>query len=695
MSDKKHSSNATSTLEEFKLTRDFGFYLDMLDPLKKKYMIILCLKNTTGQNIPETTAEKIRNLGFSNFNTEPDMQYVGIWSNSTVSLDSLTKADEYTVGFDGSISKTKILVSFENKEAEIKINGEEQSLNDKGINIAVYDLKNQQIIDVSCYNAAEGRPTFYHRNLYYDRQYINTHIYIPESHKDSVTLPLKKSYFSPRSLNIREVERGIFLPTQLVCESDEETDGYFPKVEHLRSYGGICDESLNFVAGHQLFSPRDIDADNRHIWDSYEVEPGEVTYIDETVLYGGTLTEHPGHLIAECFADRLWWIAENADSDIKIAVEIIWSNSVWTLGKISFVMELLDIFGISEDRLIIVKKPTQFKKIIIPDQSAIPLNYCLPYDFTNGYIKPFQHITKRLTPGKYKKIYFTKSRAPKNNVIGEEYFIDFFEKKGFKIIHPEEHTMKEKAELMYGADEVITIDGTSSLFTVFCKPSVRLTVLTRRMECWDTPQQLINEALGIKEFFLVNISGNFLDNFSDDAFNNYALGMMLASVTKEFAKYVKYVYNEELDITPEESLKKHLYDYFTRFPKYYTQSSFFPIVSNIKMTDILQSMGQVFSGEDLDLSSPVFLTDDEKRIKELERRLCEEKEVSEGKIKLLTDKAKEFIDEISALKQAIAQLQAKNQQLIKEKAELTAYMTEISSLLDALEAGGGLTAGEK
>ena len=691
MSDKSYSTptsgNSPDKLDKVRLIRDFDLYLDMLNSLKRKYMIILCLKNTTGQNIPEKTAEKIRSLGFSDFPAEPDMKYMGILNNGTVNCDESSNAYGYPLGLEEVVSKTKINILFDNKEAEISIGGEDQSLNDKGINIVVYDLKNQKAIDVSCYNAAENTPAFYHRNFFCDSKYIDSHIYMPERYKESVTLPMRRSYFSDRSLGVTELEKGFFLPLQHEFEFNE----YVKIVEKYEAYGGVCDENFKLVAGHKLLNPRHIDLDGRHIWDSYRVMPEDITYIDETVLYGGSLIEHPGHLITECFADRLWWVVENPDSDIKIAVELLWSKS--TLAnkyQKSFVMEFLEAFGIPKERLIIIEKPTQFKKIIIPDQSAIPFNYCFPYEFTDGYIKPFQHITKQLTPGKYKKIYLTKSKMHRNNVIGEDYFIDFFEKKGFEIIDPEDYTVKEKAELMYGADEVVTLDGTNSLFSVFCKPSVRLTVLSRRMDYWDIPQQLINEALGIKEFFLVNVSGNFLENFSDDTFFNYCNGMVFVYATKEFKKYVKAVYNEDIDITPEDSFKKHVYEYLSSFPAYYSRPLYYKCIKNIKMRDVLRSMAEVFLDEQPDLSSHLFFTDNELRIKELEQQLCKEKGVSDEKIKLLTDKAKEFIDEISGLKQIMTQLQAENQQLNKEKAELTAYMAEISSLLDALEAGGGL-----
>ena len=689
MNESKSPLTVDECKKNFRYTRDFDLYLDMLNILKSGYLIIFCLKNTAGQNIPGKTAEKIRSFGLVNFTSEPDMKYVGIVSKGDVAYDNSSAAHSKPSSFDVNYSQNiKLFISFEEKEAEIKINGEDQSLNDKGLNIVVYDLKSSETIDACSYNAAEANPAFYHRNFYYDSRYIDTHIYMPESYIDSAALPLRRSYFSDRSLSVREVERGIFLPTEYIYEDDDDIDErFYRRIEKIKAYGGVCDESLNFIAGHQLFSPRCLDHDGRHIWNSYDVTPEKITYIDETVLYGGSLIEHPGHLITECFADRLWWIVQNPDSNIKIAIETIWDTKGFE-GVDSFVMEFLDAFGISEDRLIIVKAPTQFKKIVIPDQSAIPLNYCYPYDFTGEYIKPFQHITKQLTPGNHKKIYLTKSKLHSRSVIGEEYFIDFFEKKGFAVINPEDYTLKEKAALMYGADEVVTIDGTNSLFSVFCKPSVRLTILTRRLNFWDMPQQLITEALGIKEFFLVNTSGNFLENISDETYNrslvNYSRGMTLTYATKEFARYVKYLYNEELDVTPEEALKKHLYDYLSYFPEYFSKAEPFIAVSNIKMTDILRGMSEVFLGKKLDTRRLYFVTDDEHTIKKLKSQLKEKSEAASA------EKANELIDENAGLKQALARLEAENRQLREKNSEMSAYMAEVSRLLDALEGQGDL-----
>lgn len=672
--------NTASQVGEMRFVRDFDLYLDILGALKKEYLIIFCIKNTTGQRIPDTAAEKIHKLGFLNYTAEPDMKYAGFSYNGRIVYDSASPLDKPPLSVDVNIKKTNFCVSFEGKEAEIKIDGENRSLKDKGLNILVYDCEKSEIKDVSCFCAEEDDPDyhrklpeFYHCNPFYDRQYIDSHIYVPERYKEMMSLPLRRSYFSNRELKVREVENGIFLPRKF-------SDG---------AYGGICDEGFNFIAGHQVLNARRNNRDDdRHIMGSYEVPSEEIEYIDETVLYGGTLIEHPGHLIVECFADRLWWLVQNPDSDIKIAVQIIWGKSVWSMKYNSFVAEFLDAFGIPRDRLIVIEKPTRFKSVIVPDQSSIPLNYCFPYEFTKEYILPFQHITKRLTPGKYKKIYFTKSKTYKKTVIGEEFFIDFFEKKGFKIIDPEEYTIKEKAELMYGADEVVTIDGTSSLFTVFCKPTARLTILTRRLDFWDTPQQLVTEALGIKDFYLVNTAGSILDNFSDNTFSIYSSGLNTVYATEEFRKYVKYVYNEELEITPEESLKSILYEYISFFPVYYSDPTAERCLREMKVSHILQSICEVVLGKEMNEIFHDFSTQDENRLKNLKERLEKDNKLHEEKIKQLTEKAKEYIEENASLKNTLAQLEAENQQLREKNSELSAYMAEISTLFDALEAGG-------
>lgn len=641
-------------LENLKFTRDFDLYLDMLNVLKDRFLIVLCVKGALDEddyefspvNISEKSINKIYTLGFSNYKKERHMMYVGVSNKGSILCNNVSAEENAPVRFKRTIKETSLVALSEKNASKITINGDELSLNDTGLNFAVYDCDKSEIIEVSCFNVYEEKPEFYHRNLYFSNKYLDSHIYMPENCIEKVTLPIRRSYFSNRKLGVREVERGIFLPNKRVKG---------------KTYGGVCDENFNFIAGHELFSPRVNNLDNRHIWGSYTVHQKDIEYIDETVVYAGAMFNHPGHLISECFADRMWWFVKNTDSSLKIAVSVFGRLSLWADDYASFVMEAYEAFGIPEDRLIFVEKPTMFKKIIIPDQSAYPLNWTFPYEYTTEYMQVFQHMTSQLTPGKDKKIYLTKKQVTRKNIIGEDYFIDFFSKRGFKIVHPEDYTLKEKAELMYGADEVVTVDSTNQIFTVFCKPTARVTILTRLCTLWNTPQQLITEAAGIKEFYMVNASGNFINNFNDN-FDYFTDGLSLLCVTEEFRKYVKDVYNEELDITPEESLKNCVYEFLSYFPEYYSDPVNFTIIRNLKILDILRSMSEFFLGKEFSTEKLSLSTNEDKMVRKLQLQQ-KQTELDSEKIKLLTEKAAALIEENKNLKYSISRLENKTAQL--------------------------------
>lgn len=125
------------------------------------------------------------------------MKYVGVISNGSVVCDKPSETDAQPLSFELSVSKTKLFISFEEKEAEIKIGGKDYSLNDKGINIVVYDLKKSEVVDACCYNALEGKPTFSTAILIMTSS-ISTHISIcPKSSRTALLCQSEEVIFRP------------------------------------------------------------------------------------------------------------------------------------------------------------------------------------------------------------------------------------------------------------------------------------------------------------------------------------------------------------------------------------------------------------------------------------------------------------------------------------------------------------------
>lgn len=648
-------------LNELRFTRDFDLYLDMLSVLKDRLLIIL---NITGgdRGISNLPIKKLHNLGFLTLSPESRL-YIGIINKGSVIFDNCSTKQDVDICFEKTVENLSLVVSSKSADGdicEIIINSENYSLNERGLNFVVYNCDNNSIVDSSCYDVYLPKPTFYHCNLFFNDRYIDTYIYMPQKFIKHFAPTFKHSYFSNRKLNAFEAEKAIILP-------NSDING--------KTYGGVCDENFNLISGHQIF---DTPLKSRHIWGSYRVPKDAVEYIDETVVYGGTMVNHPGQLVVESFADRIWWFLNNDDSKIKIAVVSIWSNTVWASEYAFFVKQFLSAFGLKDDRVIYIKKATQFKKVIIPDQSSIPIKLFSPYEFTNEYIQVFRHIRNNTIPAEYKKIYLTKKHTAKKNVIGEDYFIDFYKNKGFEIIAPEEYTISEKASLMYGADEVVTLDGTNSIFTVFCKPSVKLTILAKEYNNWNYVQHLITEAVGIKEFYLVNVSVNFLEN-------NFSDGLSLICVTDEFKRYVKDVFNEELDITPKESLKGCLYDYLEYFPKHFSVPYNFNFIKNQKMLTVLQNISEIFVGKEFDTSQIDIITNEDKlfnQVKQLtadlntyKKRITELESTDIFKAAELLEatnvKFEEQLSQIHKTQQSTIQdLQTKNEVLIGKNAGL-------------------------
>lgn len=479
------------------------------------------------------------------------------------------------VEFDREIGCLGVSVMSRTDLCEIKINNINYSPNYRGLNIVVFDYEKNKVVDSTTYDSYIATPTFFHKNFSFDDEYFDSHFYIPPKYLNTWCKHYRIQYNSNRKLKERVVENGIILPNKVVGN---------------KIYGGICDEHFNFISGHATHSA-ELHPGSRHISGSYKVPDNEIEFVDETVVYGGTMIDHPGHLIVESFADRIWWFLKNPDSQLRLAVTKIWGD-----GSARFIKEFVELFGLSTDRLLIVDRATKFRKVIVPDQCSIPYAVSVhPYEYTDEYKSVYRQMVRNIKPTSWKKIYFTKSATAKGNVIGEGYFIDFFEKRGFKIVNPEDYSLEEKVSFLHNADEFATLIGTNSIYAIFCRPSVKLTLLSRTNDFPQQIQAFLFEAAGIKNIYCIDVSRNFLHK-------DFTNGISLMGVTDEFRKYVKNVYDEDVEATPEESLKSNLYDYLSYIPEYYTQPKYFNTIKNQKMLTVLQNMSEVFLGKEFDAS---------------------------------------------------------------------------------------------
>lgn len=270
----------------------------------------------------------------------------------------------------------------------------------------------------------------------------------------------RKDYCLPDLLSVQEIEHGIMLP--LRARKDVKTlNNAFE--------GGVCDENGNFVAGitRNLKNP----STNLSCSRSYQ-PPKYVPVRHETVIFGGILYAHFGHLITDSLT-RLWWFADHPDTSYKL----VFLDTPSLAGGFKL-YNILEAAGITRDRMEIITEPVQFDKIIVPQEALY-----LHTNYRNGVEKIYQYVSSRVIPGTHKKIYLSTAMLGEDHTsINENYYEDFYRRRGYEIVYPEQIPFTEQVSLMAGAEEVVCTGGTLVHLCSFCRPGTRVVVLNRCQE---------------------------------------------------------------------------------------------------------------------------------------------------------------------------------------------------------------------
>lgn len=132
-------------------TTDFLMYLNILNVIKSKYLIILAVRDTPGNMLPEEIIEKIHSFGFTDFSKELWKMYIGVSLNSTIVFNKSGEKSEDSVTYilsGDNLNLNAVSKAWRNgNQASVVINGNECAVNIRGLNIVVYDVDKKQMID--------------------------------------------------------------------------------------------------------------------------------------------------------------------------------------------------------------------------------------------------------------------------------------------------------------------------------------------------------------------------------------------------------------------------------------------------------------------------------------------------------------------------------------------------------------------
>lgn len=314
-----------------------------------------------------------------------------------------------------------------------------------------------------------------------------------------------REYEKTDALKSVYVKNGIILP----AKAGEDK---------LWALGGVLTEDLSFVETSKT----------RNLFGgSYLIDSSSVIQSDDEVVYMGPFVSHWGHFLCDQIS-RLWFILPNVKK-YKIAYcgwnwgdphTQLWGNY----------LELMLLLGLTEDQLLDIQHPTQFRNIIIPDCS---------FEKGKFYHREFQNLCHTIRESACKedfeyspKVYFTRRLfgESQKKERGEKAIEDLFRANGYLIVAPESISLSNQIFYFKYSKEIVAISGSIPHGIMFAGSEVEITILNKT--------NALNEfQLQIDRMTQAQVS--YVDVFLTKMSVCYGLGPFLIGRTKYLKHYFK------------------------------------------------------------------------------------------------------------------------------------------------------------
>lgn len=309
--------------------------------------------------------------------------------------------------------------------------------------------------------------------------------------------------------------------------------------------------------------------------------PESVQNRHETVVFGGILYGHFGHVITDTLC-RLWWYTDHPDTSYKLVF-----LEAPVQGGFKY-YDVLDAIGIKKEQMEIITEPTRFDKIIVPQETLNMVSSYRP-----GVEKIYDYIRSRVVPAGYKKVYLSRTAITDGGIfVNEEYFENFYRCRGYEIVHPEKLPFEEQVSILSGAEEVVVTYGTLVHLVTFCRPSTHIIILNR---CDDVFFHLFPLLQSRKsEYYLIDAFFGFLPTTQPPV---YFVGPTI--YWRKYLDKQKISYKEE-DVSIENNVRPFVYDYILKWLDYATSMDGYKAIRNKSLVDIIEIGNRIFFARQID-----------------------------------------------------------------------------------------------
>ena len=279
----------------------------------------------------------------------------------------------------------------------------------------------------------------------------------------------------------------------------------------------------------------------------------------------------------------MWWWTDNHKSTSYRLVFVTMPGQTAKTDQMFF-----ELAGLSPDQYLIVEKPTQFKKIFIPDEAIYNLE-CGHPAWLNFFDLIKENVRAELPKSTTEKIYLSRTKLPKNDCVNEEYLESIAKKQGYTVVYPEKLALAEQINLIMNAKSIAATIGTLTHMAVFAESGTELICFPRRAEEVIQPQIVIDQLRNLDEFIV--------DAVKNPLPVTHVKGVFLFGLTPYFSDFMRYKswnYDPNYQISDE-----ILLNYLKRWTDHYSKPQNYVMIRNATIWDTVKGMNWAFYGREL------------------------------------------------------------------------------------------------
>lgn len=339
------------------------------------------------------------------------------------------------------------------------------------------------------------------------------------------------------------IENGIILPRKVNFIHTNKNMPY-------QGLGGVITNNGTFVKESYIYDLISKPNQNHIIAFGGGYEVKEVSNSNKTVIYMGLAHQHWGHFLID-IVQRTWYLLYNdilenksMTDDNNLFYAFSGFGNYSTEFKNNF-KEFFRLLGIDTNKILFVNKPTQFKKVIVPDVAVHPGEYIYPV-FKEIFNKVSENaIFEEKNREKINKIYFSRTHLKDSKEMGEKHIEVLMKRAGFTILYPEELSLTQQIFYWQTADEIACINGTIPHNCVFAHKNLKLFIFNK-MQKMVGYQFTMDAVWGSTPIYVKSYK---------EPFSRYPIdvsrGPFWISITKQLQQFAKL----ELGVTVEEKSK--------------------------------------------------------------------------------------------------------------------------------------------